>query len=116
MAHRLDLALDATVAETAGDENAVDVAERRAGAVFLDLLGVDPIHVDARIVGDAAVGQRFRQALVRVLHLDVLADHGDAGGVLRRLHASDDVLPAREVRGVWLEDRKSTRLNYSHRT
>ena len=39
---RLDLALDAAVAEAAGDQDAVDAGEMRRGPVLLDLLRVDP--------------------------------------------------------------------------
>ena len=97
VAHRLDLALDAAVPEPARHQDAVHVAEVRAGAVALDVLGVHPGHVHAGVVGDAAVSQRLDEALVRVLQLDVLADHRDARRRARRLHPPHDVLPPREV-------------------
>jgi hypothetical protein len=56
----------------------VHVTEVGGGAVPLDVLGVHPGDFHPRVVGDAAVGQRLDQALVRILELDVLADHRDA--------------------------------------
>ena len=79
VAHRLDLALDAAVAEAA---RAPGCRRRRAKWAAAPsrsmLLGVDPLHLHAGVVGDAAVGERLVQALVGVLELDVLADHRDA--------------------------------------
>src|SRR3990172_9470669 len=54
-----DLPLDAAVAETARDQDAVDPLEVRGGAVALHLLGVPPGHVHAGLVSDPAAGQRF---------------------------------------------------------
>ena len=61
---RLDLALDASIAEAAGHEDAVDVAEVGLDAVPLHVLGVHPADVHARLVGDPAVGDRLDEALV----------------------------------------------------
>ena len=67
------------------------------------MLGVDPLHVDPRLVGDAAVGERLHEALVGVLQLDVLADHRDARLDQRRLDPAHHALPARQVDRPWLE-------------
>src|SRR2546427_4889921 len=103
VAHRFDLAEDPAVAEAARHQDAVDAAELDGGAVPLDVLGVDPLHVHPRIVRDAAVGEGLDQALVGVLQLDVLADHRDprldAGG----LDPAHDALPARQVDRPGLE-------------
>ncbi len=103
VAHRLDLALDAAVAEAPGHQDAVDVGEVGGGAVALDVLGVHPDDVDLRLVRDAPVHQRLDEALVGVPQVDVFADHGETRGRARRLHAAYDVLPAREVDGPVLE-------------
>src|SRR5262249_53195866 len=103
VADRLDLALDAPVAEAARHQDAVHAGELRLGAVALDVLGVDPLHVDTRLVGDAAVGERLHEALVRVLQLDIFAHDRDARLDQRRLHAAHDRLPAREVDPARLE-------------
>src|SRR3990170_4573867 len=47
-------------------ENAVDALEERRRIVALEHLALDPRHVDLDLVGDAAVNERFRQALVGV--------------------------------------------------
>src|SRR6266542_138876 len=99
IADRLDLALDPAIAEAAGHENPVHVAEVGGRAVPLDLLGVDPHELDPRVVGDASMRQGLDEALVRVLQLDVLADDGDAGRLARGLHAGDDRLPPAQVDG-----------------
>src|SRR5439155_26988312 len=77
VADRLDLALEPPVAEAAGHQDAVDVGEVGLGPLALDVLGVHPSDVYARLAGDPAVGERLDQALVRVLQIDVLADDGD---------------------------------------
>src|SRR5262252_477713 len=71
VADRLDLALDPPIAEATRHQDAVDTRELRLGAVAFDVLGVDPLHVHARLVGDTAMGERLHEALVRVLQLDV---------------------------------------------
>src|SRR5882762_5828768 len=103
VAHRLDLALDAAVAEAPWHQDAVDLGEVGGGAVALDVLGVHPYDVDLRLVSNAPVHQRLDEALVGVSEVDVFADHGEARRGARRLHAAHDVLPAREVDGPVLE-------------
>src|SRR5436309_2991430 len=103
VAHRLDLALDAAVAEAARHQDAVDVGEVRGGAVALDVLGVHPDDVHFRLVSDAAVDQGLDEALVGVPQVDVLADHGEPRGGARRFHAAHDVLPPGEVDGTVLQ-------------
>ena len=49
----VDLALDAAVAEAAGNEDAVNPGEMRLGAVLLDLLRVDPPDVHVNVVRHA---------------------------------------------------------------
>src|SRR5213593_4023183 len=76
--HRLDLSQDPAVAEAAGHQDAVDARELSVGPVALDVLGIHPLHVHARLVRDAAVRERLDEALVGVPQLDVLADDRDA--------------------------------------
>src|SRR5262245_51687469 len=97
VADRLDLALDATVAEATGHQDAVETGKMAGDSFALDSLRVDPSDLDRRLVGDAAVGQRLVEALVRVLDLDVLADDTDPASMLGRLDATDDLLPARQI-------------------
>src|SRR5690606_26514690 len=72
-----DLALDAAVAEAAGDQDAVDVADDRFRAVLLDRLGLYADDVDLGVVMRAGVDQRFVDRFVGVLQLDVFAGDGD---------------------------------------
>ena len=50
-----DLALDAPLAEAAGDHDAVEVAQAALGQQPLDLLGLDPVDLDLGAVVEAAV-------------------------------------------------------------
>src|SRR5579864_2327097 len=96
--HRLDLSLRAALAETARYENTVDVLEIYGGVLALEDLAVDPVHVDAHVVGKAAMHQCFRQRLVGVLDLHVLTDDRDANLAFRVLHTLDHTLPTAELR------------------
>src|SRR5690242_15581108 len=55
---RMDLALDTAFAEPARNEDAVDIFQKRSCIVAFENLAVDPVELDAHIVGDAAVCQR----------------------------------------------------------
>src|SRR5215472_10045567 len=96
--HRLYLALGAALAEAARNENAVDVLEVHGRVVTLEYLAVDPVHVNADIVCQAAMRERLGERFVGILDLHVLADDGNADFALRILHALDHLLPMPEVR------------------
>ena len=96
-AHRGDLAFDAALAEAAGHEDGVHARERM-GAVFLDVGGLDVVHVDARARLHAGVGQRLVQRDVAVLDLDVLADHGDVDLAVGIGLRGDHLFPLGEIR------------------
>jgi hypothetical protein len=98
VAHRRDLALGAAVAEAHRHEDRVGAGDALGQPVLLDLLGVDVDRLDLALVRDAAVRERFVQALVGVRQVDVLADHRDAHRRLRVLDGGDDAAPARQVR------------------
>lgn len=51
----VNLAVDAAVAETAGNQNAADIAEDFIDILRSDLLGVDPFDMDSRMMCHAAV-------------------------------------------------------------
>src|SRR4029453_4642378 len=55
VAGRRDLALDAPLAEPAGDDDAVEIAQAAFGQQALDLLGLDPLDLDPRPVVEPAV-------------------------------------------------------------
>ena len=66
-------------------------------AVLLDVGGFDVVHVDARTRLHARVGQRLVQRDVAVLHLHVLADHGDVDLAVGVRLGGHDLLPLGEI-------------------
>ena len=100
----MDLALGATLAEAARDQDAVHVLEMADRVVTLENLRVHPFHRDLHVAAEAAMGQRLGQRLVGVEKDRVLADHGDRHLALGLADRADDAAPAVEVRfGVGLE-------------
>ena len=91
--HGLHHAAGATVAEASGHQDAVGAVERPLAVLGLQRLGLDPLHVDLEPVMEAAVEQRFGEALVRVLEPHVLADDVDRDLVLRVLDAVQQRFP-----------------------
>ena len=80
-----DLALDAALAEAAGDQDPVEALER----LLVEVLRVDEVDFDVHAVVDAAVLERLDHRLVGVLQLHVLADDRDphvAGGIVGTPH------------------------------
>ncbi len=76
VAHCLDLALDAALAEAARHQDGIH-ALAGMGAVLLDVRGLDVVDVDAGAGLQPAVHQRLVQRQVGVADLHVLADHRD---------------------------------------
>src|SRR6185437_4206704 len=77
-ANRFHHPVDAADAEPAWHEQAVVAAENGArGLPIKKSVAVDPGDVDADVVGDAAVNERFVDTLVAVDELRVLADDRD---------------------------------------
>ena len=83
-----DLALDAALAEAAGHQHRVHAVQAVGLVGVRELLGIDPMQLDAHIVGDAAMHQRLVQRFVGVEQAGVLADDGDRDLALRALHAA----------------------------
>ncbi len=73
-----DHALDAAVAETAGDQDAAAPAELLRDVVARQCFRVDPLDINARVAGRARVEERFNDAEISVVQADVLADKRDA--------------------------------------
>ena len=67
-----DLALDAALAEPAGDDHPVEVAQPAGGQQTLDLLGLDPVDLDLGTVVEAGVLEALDDREVGVLQLTYL--------------------------------------------
>ena len=72
-----DLALDAALAEPAGDHHPVEVGEPPGGQQTLDVLGLDPVDLDLGAVVEAGVLEALDDRQVGVGQADVLADQAD---------------------------------------
>ena len=97
---RGNLALAATLAESAGHENAMHRLERGddlRGIIALENLGIDPFDVDLDPVGEAAVDQRLVEALVGIGQADILAHHRDGYFAFGVEIAIGDVEPGRQI-------------------
>lgn len=75
----VDLALDAAVAEAAGNDDAVDTLEDFAKIRFLffEDFGIDPVDLDLVAEGVAGMGQRFDDGEVGVMEFDIFPDESD---------------------------------------
>ena len=94
-----DLALDAAMAEAAGDQDAgraVERARARFSGVSVSESTQRTLRVDA--VRPGRVAERLGDGQVGVRQLDVLADERDLEDRLGRLDALDERAPAVEVR------------------
>ena len=96
VAHRLDLALDSPLAESAGNENRMGVHEASDSGA-LDLLGIDVPDLDSGSGMDSGVGERLAQGLVGLRQFDVLPDHRDPHLPARILEIAHHRVPLREV-------------------
>src|SRR5207249_9067370 len=76
-ARRRDLALDAALAEPAGNDEAVHLAQELGGPALLHVLAFHPAQPNPGAVRGAGVHERLDDALVRVAHVGVLADDPD---------------------------------------
>ena len=100
VADGVEHALDAALAEAAGDEDAVEAGELGGVVVDFEAFGFEPRDSELEVFCECAVDERFLEGLVAVFVLDVLADDGDGDFVERVVGAVDDVLPLGEV-GFW---------------
>ena len=78
---RDDLALDASVAEAAGDYNAAAIREDLADILLGDGLGIYPLDADPRAVDVACVAQSLGNGEISVVKLHIFADKADGDGL-----------------------------------
>ena len=93
------LALDAAVAEAAGHEYAVHALKRlvEIGVRRGQIVGLDPLDVDAGAMIDAAVLERLDDGEIRVVQLDILAHQRDGHLALRLLEAINQPRPVGQI-------------------
>src|ERR1043166_9518870 len=96
---RADFSLNAAFAKSTGNEYSTEAFQILLRPEFLDFLGLDLFDLDAAIVGDTAMNDRFVDRFVSVVEFDVFAHDTDADPVLGGDQLADDVLPMRHVRG-----------------
>src|SRR5437764_1788267 len=90
-ANCFDHSLDAANAEATGNEKPVDRAKHLRGTIGSgEIFARHPLNVDADVVGDAAVNERFLHALVAVSVVGVLANDGDPKPFARHEHMLPD--------------------------
>src|SRR6266851_2460610 len=88
----------AALAESAGNENTVNIVEMPNRLGFgLEHLRIDPVEIDRDIVGNPAMAHRLGQRFVAVRQMCVLADDCDLDLPLGLVNAVDDRLPAIEI-------------------
>ena len=92
---RFHHAAGAAVAEPARHENPVRAVEEPRAVRLLERLRFDPADVHPQPVPEAAMIERFVEALVRVFVADVLPDDVNRDLVGRVLNAMDEVFPGR---------------------
>src|SRR5258705_3052603 len=102
VAHRLDLALDAALAEAAGHQDRVHALEH-VGAALLDIGGFDVVDIDARAALQPAVHQRLVQRQIGIADLHVLADHGDVHLAVGIGPGAHHLAPLGQIGGRYLQ-------------
>ncbi len=93
---RPDFSFDAALAKSAGNQNAGDISELAIDAV-LERLGIDQAQIDPAIVARGGVGERFVDALVGVLQVDVFADDRDLDLLFRVDDATNELAPVAQI-------------------
>ncbi len=92
-----DFSFHAALAEPSGNEHAGDVLQLAIHSV-LQRLGVDQFQIDPAILARGRVGERFVDAFVGVLQLDVFPDDRDLDLLFRAHDALDEFPPIAQVR------------------
>src|SRR5947209_7636438 len=97
----LDHSVDAADAEATWHEQPIVVGENAArGLLVGKAVTRHPRDVDAHIIGNAAMDERFLYALVAVDEIGVLAHDGNAHALVWRCHALHHLAPRGQLR-LW---------------
>ena len=76
-ARGFDLALDTSISESSGNENATDATEISLSSMLLDVLCIDPLNLKTTVEVSPRMGERFVDTLVGVLQLNVFPHHSN---------------------------------------
>ena len=94
----LDHPLDAAVAEAAGNDDAVRIAQLiGAAALVHQMLAVHPLDLDLALILKAGVVQALHNAEVGIVQLDILAHQCDGAGLAAGGDAADQLLPLSQI-------------------
>src|SRR5919106_1489848 len=96
-ASRVDLPLDASHSEAAGDQDSVDVAEHLVDVRSLEIVRRDPCDLHVGRMRVAGMLQALDDREVRVGKRDVLSDEADVDLFGARVDAVDDPLPVTQL-------------------
>src|SRR5579872_6369915 len=82
----VDHSSDPALAESARNENAINVAKQTFGSSRrIDVFGFYPFDHYALAIGEASVYESFAKTFVSILQLNIFSDHADAHFALRML-------------------------------
>ncbi len=109
-----DHAFHAPLAESAGNQDAVELVE--IGRTFrpMHVLGFNPMDVHFQPVRKPAMQQRFLQALVGIFVLDVFSHQADVDFVLRILHPLQHPGPTAQIARMGVVHAQQAQQNLIH--
>ena len=99
----IDFAFYSPVPKSSWHEHPGHSAQIFVGAFFSQIFSIDEHQVRRTIVGGSGVRERFIDALIGILKLNVLAHHSNADAFLRIDDAFDEFSPIAHVRLAGLE-------------
>ena len=96
------LAFEATDAAAAGNQDGVELFQNM-GAGYFNLFGVDFDQLQAGIISDAGMVERFLDRFIGVVELHIFTDQADADTGAGRHNAPEYVLPLAHIRRALLQ-------------
>ena len=91
------LALDAALAKSRGNDDAVMPGEELIDVGVVDVLAVEVVELEAAVMVGTGVQEALIDALVGILQGDILAHQADAHFLLGALELGEEVVPLGEV-------------------
>ena len=93
-----DHALDTTVAEAAGHQNAGAISQHPANVFRRQALGVHPFDIHPGVAGRPRMEQGLDHAEIGVVEAGIFAHQGDLHGLVYAVDAADQRCPFRQIR------------------